>query len=186
MSRGAARRWWLAAVAAALAAALAAMLWPAPPAHRGATGTTIPPLTRAEWQTLDGEALLARIAGECQRRIESDPRGLDGAAAVLPEPALTLWLVATLEGNIARSGFAPYATAAGTAEHAPSLARLSAAYRALGLDDLAGIVAEADRRGLGDSADLHRSFTGSLATAGSTAHRLAYARRHVDQLVAAP
>ncbi|MCK6489794.1 MAG: hypothetical protein L6R48_15980 [Planctomycetes bacterium] len=177
------RRWLLAAVAALLAAALVALLRPAGTPH-AAVGSTIPPLTRAEWQTLDGEALLARIAGECQRRLESDPRGLGGAAAVLPEPALTLWLVAVLEGGIARTGFAPYATVDAAAEHAPTLERLAAAYRALGLDPLAALVAEA--AGGGDSADLHRRFCAALASADSAGHRLAYARRHVDQLVATP
>lgn len=153
----------------------------------------IPPLTAAEFASLSEARVLARVSTEASRRIIAAGSGWGSAAAVLPPPLCHVWTVAVLEPSIARMGFA----VAVTQESAPSpmvppLRDLVAAYRALGLDALAGVVAEADglaadaTAGPGGYGRLDARFRSELAKAGSTARCVAYAQAHRDEILADP
>jgi len=146
----------------------------------------IPVLSATALATATDAQLLALVQAEGTRRILAAGRGWGAGREVLPAELRHLWTIATLEPDLQQSGLVHVGRlAGGPSPMLPPLADLEDAYRAVGQDALAVVVAaalaEAD---LETAADRHDgAFRAAVAAKGLLALRIAYARRWRERLV---
>lgn len=148
----------------------------------------IPVLSATALATATDAQLLALVQAEGTRRILVAGRGWGAGREVLPEELRHLWTVAMLEPDLQQTGFVHVRRlASGPAPMLPPLVDLEDAYRALGQDALARVVAAAlAEEDLEATADRHDgACRAALAARGLQAQRIAYARRWRERLVEA-
>lgn len=145
----------------------------------------IPVLSATALATATDAQLLALIQAEGTRRILAAGRGWGAGREALPEELRHLWTIATLEPDLQQTGLVHVQRlASGPSPMLPPLADLVEAYRALGQDALAEVVAAALAEEDPEAAGRHDSACrAALAGKGLHAQRLAYARRWRERLV---